>query len=60
MIQIADFEPQHSIVVTPQKMLKFYNDVKVANELYPWQSKLVSVAIMLKLLTKDQRYSTAL
>lgn len=58
-MQIADFEPQHSIVVTPQKMLRFYNDVKVANELYPWQSKFATVLITLKLLTKYQRSSTA-
>ncbi|KAI4126445.1 MAG: hypothetical protein LQ347_004969 [Umbilicaria vellea] len=33
---IEDYEPCHSIVITPSKMLKYYEDVKLANEVYPW------------------------
>ncbi|KAF2089840.1 hypothetical protein K490DRAFT_8913, partial [Saccharata proteae CBS 121410] len=35
---INDYEPKHSIVVTPAKMLKFYEDVRVYDETYPWQT----------------------
>ena len=37
-LQIEDYEPQHSIVITPTKMVKYYDDVKLSNELYPWSS----------------------
>ncbi|SLM35873.1 hypothetical protein LPUS_05258 [Lasallia pustulata] len=33
---IEDYEPCHSIVITPAKMLKYYEDVKLPNEIYPW------------------------
>ncbi|KAI9879416.1 MAG: hypothetical protein M1830_008547 [Pleopsidium flavum] len=33
---IEDYEPCHSIVVTPSKMLKYYQDVKLPSEPYPW------------------------
>lgn len=37
-MQIEDYEPRHSIVITPTKMVKYYDDVKLPNELYPWPS----------------------
>ena len=37
-LQIEDYEPRHSIVITPTKMVKYYEDVKLSNELYPWSS----------------------
>lgn len=33
---IEDYEPCHSIVITPAKMIKYYEDVKLPNEIYPW------------------------
>ncbi len=38
--KIEDYEPCHSIVVTPAKMLRFYQDVKLPSEPYPWSSTL--------------------
>lgn len=35
-LQIEDYEPQHSIVITPNKMIKYYDDVKLTDEFYPW------------------------
>ena len=35
-LQIEDYEPCFSIVITPEKMLKYYDDVKLLNEVYPW------------------------
>ncbi|KAK5139610.1 hypothetical protein LTR04_003451 [Oleoguttula sp. CCFEE 6159] len=35
---IQDYEPQNSIVVTPAKMLQFYNDVRLSDERYPWST----------------------
>ncbi len=37
-VQIEDHEPRHSIVVTPAKMVRYYEIVKLKNELYPWSS----------------------
>ena len=37
-LQIEDYEPKHSIVITPNKMVKYYEDVKLSHELYPWSS----------------------
>jgi len=34
---IEDYEPKHSLVVTPSKLQKYYQDTKVTNEIYPWQ-----------------------
>lgn len=34
---IEDYEPKHSLVITPDKMQKYYEDTKLPNELYPWQ-----------------------
>ena len=39
-MQIEDYEPRHSIVVTPSKMLKYYQDVKLPSEPYPWNRRL--------------------
>ena len=33
---IEDYEPKHSLVVTPQKMQKYYEETKLSSELYPW------------------------
>ena len=33
---IEDYEPKHSIVVTPAKMLRFMNETKIQEEHYPW------------------------
>lgn len=38
-LQIEDYEPCHSIVITPGKMIKYYEDVKLPNEIYPWSGK---------------------
>ena len=38
VLQIEDYEPRHSIVITPTKMVKYYEDIKLSNELYPWAS----------------------
>ncbi|KAI9832325.1 MAG: hypothetical protein M1826_002011 [Phylliscum demangeonii] len=34
---IQDFEPKASIVVTPAKMAKYYEQVKLPSEVYAWQ-----------------------
>ena len=33
---IEDYEPAHSLVITPQKMQKYYADTRIGSELYPW------------------------
>ena len=33
---IDDYEPKRSLVVTPAKMLRFFNETKLSNEHYPW------------------------
>lgn len=38
---IEDYEPKGSLVISPSKMLKFYEDAKLGDEIYPWQSKLL-------------------
>ena len=38
LMQIEDYEPKHSLVVTPNKMVKYYEDVKLSHEIYPWSS----------------------
>lgn len=38
--QIDDYDPKKSLVIPPSKMLKFYNDVKLNEEIYPWHGKL--------------------
>ncbi|KAH7090255.1 hypothetical protein FB567DRAFT_437322 [Paraphoma chrysanthemicola] len=35
---IEDYEPKRSLVITPAKMLKFYEEVKLRDEIYPWQT----------------------
>ncbi|KAL8692970.1 MAG: hypothetical protein Q9224_003852 [Gallowayella concinna] len=35
---IEDYEPRLSIVITPDKMVKYYQDVKLPEELYPWST----------------------
>ncbi|KAI9741242.1 MAG: hypothetical protein M1834_002958 [Cirrosporium novae-zelandiae] len=34
---IEDFEPRHSIVVTPSKLQKYYQQTRLSSEQYPWQ-----------------------
>lgn len=34
---IEDYEPKCSLVITPLKMQKYYEDTKLTPELYPWQ-----------------------
>ncbi|KAK4548093.1 hypothetical protein LTR36_010813 [Oleoguttula mirabilis] len=33
---IDDYQPKGSLVVTPAKMLRFFNEAKVPDECYPW------------------------
>lgn len=35
---IEDYEPKHSLVITPAKMQKYYEDTKLASEVYAWQT----------------------
>ncbi|KAK6440986.1 hypothetical protein LTR95_002789 [Oleoguttula sp. CCFEE 5521] len=35
---IDDYEPKGSFVVTPAKMLRFFDETKVPVEVYPWQT----------------------
>ncbi|KAF1977984.1 hypothetical protein BU23DRAFT_248971 [Bimuria novae-zelandiae CBS 107.79] len=35
---IDDYEPKKSLVISPSKMWRFYNDVKLKNEIYPWDT----------------------
>lgn len=35
---IEDYEPKKSLVIPPAKMLKFYDEVKLHDEIYPWQT----------------------
>ena len=42
LLQIEDYEPKHSLVVTPNKMAKFYENMRITKELYPWHSRFTS------------------
>jgi hypothetical protein len=33
---IEDYEPKHSLVITPSKLQKYYQDTKLSTELYLW------------------------
>ena len=35
---IEDCEPQHSIVITPTKMVQYYEAVRLPHEIYPWHT----------------------
>jgi len=35
---VEDYEPKGSLVISPAKMLKFYEDVRLSDEIYPWQT----------------------
>lgn len=35
---IEDYEPKNSLVITPTKLKKFYEDVRLDQETYPWHS----------------------
>lgn len=34
---IEDYEPKNSLVITPTKMQRYYEETKLQNELYPWK-----------------------
>ena len=34
---IDDYEPKHSLVITPTKMQRYYEETKLSNEIYPWK-----------------------
>jgi hypothetical protein len=36
---VEDYEPKRSLVITPAKMLKFYEEVSLRDEIYPWSGK---------------------
>ncbi|KAK3169913.1 hypothetical protein OEA41_009297 [Lepraria neglecta] len=36
--QVQDYESRHSIVITPAKMVRYYENVKLGNESYPWST----------------------
>lgn len=35
---IEDYEPKQSLVISPSKMARFYEEVKLQDEMYPWQA----------------------
>ncbi|KAI9836901.1 MAG: hypothetical protein M1819_001066 [Sarea resinae] len=35
---IQHYEPRHSLVITPKKMAKFYEDVRIPQEIYTWNT----------------------
>lgn len=37
--QIDDFEPTHSIVVTPVKMVRYYELCRLSSEIWPWKGE---------------------
>jgi len=38
-LQIDDYDPKNSLVISPTKMGRFYKETKLEDETYPWQSK---------------------
>lgn len=34
---IEDYEPKNSLVITPTKLQRYYEETKLANEFYPWR-----------------------
>lgn len=34
---IEDYEPKHSLVISPDKMQRYYEETKLSQEIYPWQ-----------------------
>ncbi|RMD41750.1 hypothetical protein DV735_g3367, partial [Chaetothyriales sp. CBS 134920] len=34
---ITDYEPKHSLIITPEKIQRYYEETKLDNETYPWQ-----------------------
>lgn len=43
LLQVEDYEPKNSLVISPSKMLKFYTAVSIHDEIYPWTSKSVEM-----------------
>ncbi len=35
---IEDYEPKNSLVITPSKMQRYYEETKLPNEFYPWKA----------------------
>lgn len=48
---IEDYEPKKSLVVTPAKMMRFYEEVKLQDEIYPWSGELLMTTLTDTLLT---------
>jgi hypothetical protein len=42
--QIESYEPKKSLVVTPDKMQRYYRDTHISKEPYPWHSTFVPLA----------------
>ncbi|KAJ9665591.1 hypothetical protein H2201_004283 [Coniosporium apollinis] len=40
---IEDYEPKNSLVITPAKMLKFYEETRLNDEIYPWNKIFASL-----------------
>lgn len=34
---IENYEPKHSLVITPSKLQRYYEETKLSNEYYPWK-----------------------
>lgn len=49
-LQVEDYEPKGSLVISPSKMLKFYEEANIQEEIYPWQSKSEHFAVMWTML----------
>jgi hypothetical protein len=38
---MEDYDPKKSLVISPAKMRRFYEETKIEDEIYPWNSKLI-------------------
>ncbi|KAL1585003.1 hypothetical protein WHR41_06204 [Cladosporium halotolerans] len=53
---VEDYEPKNSLVITPSKMLRFFEQTKIDDELYPWHlvfggsMNSASISVMLRRL----------
>jgi hypothetical protein len=55
--QVEDYEPKKSLVISPAKMLKFYEDVRLQDEIYPWESMFGSALLKVYRLNVFQQFS---
>jgi hypothetical protein len=39
VLQIENYDPKKSLVISPTKMRLFYEETKLEDEIYPWQCK---------------------